>query len=226
MSKILVVEDEELLCMQIADVLGAQQFLVDTALSELDARTYLKAGRYSLIILDWELPDGSGLDLCRQIRSSAHADVAILFLTARGGILDKLEGFNSGADDYLSKPFHMIELIARVKALLKRPPVVQSRQLRARNIVMDTDRHEVFVDGVKVELFPKEYSLLEFLMSNPNKIFSADDLLRRIWPTESQSSPETVRVTLMRIRQKLDQNLANDRPLIVTLKNIGYRLEP
>jgi DNA-binding response OmpR family regulator len=118
----------------------------------------------------------------------------------------------------------MSELLLRVQALLRRAPVLRSKALQIRDIILDSEKHEVRQNGELIEFFPKEYALLEFLMSHPNQIFSADALLQRICSTDSESSVDTVRVTLMRIRQKLRSG--EGRPLIVTLRNIGYRLEP
>ena len=223
MTKILMVEDDVQISAQVAEVLGRENFLVDVANCAAEARGYFVAASYDLIILDWELPDATGPDICHEMRKSLN-NVPVIFLTGRVDISDKERGFASGGDDYLTKPFHMTELLFRVKALLKRTRIVESRTLQVRDITIDLDQHEVIRGGRKIELFPKEYALLEFFMRHPNQIFSADNLLRRIWPTESDSSPETVRVTLMRIRQKL--NNPDEKPLIQTLRNIGYRLEP
>ncbi len=219
-----MIEDDASLAAMVADVLRGHDYVPDIAGSALDAKAFFAAAQYDLIILDWELPDTTGPEMCNYIRSSEAANVPVLFLTGRGAKEDKVQGFESGADDYLTKPFEVTELVARVRALLRRPPVLQTKQLRVRDIVLDLSKHEVLKNGVKIELFPKEYVLLEFFMSHPNQIFSADALLRRIWSTDSDSSLETVRVTLMRIRQKL--SVGEERPLIVTLRNIGYRLEP
>jgi DNA-binding response OmpR family regulator len=224
MSKLLVVEDDQALALELADALGSESHLIDVAHSAQDARAYFRLAEYDLVILDWELPDSSGLDVCHEIRKSAALQMPVLFLTARANMSDKLQGFSSGADDYLTKPFNMLELKARVNALLKRPPAMQTKQLKVRDIVLDREKHEVYQDGQKVELFPKEYALLEFFATHPNQIFTADSLLQRLWSTDSESSPDTVRVTLMRMRQKLSQ--PEGKPLIVTLRHIGYRLEP
>jgi len=224
MPKILVVEDDESVALQVADTLRSQGHLVDVARNGNDARAHLYVVPYDLIILDWELPDVAGPAICSEIRRSDRPHVPVLYLTARSTIEDKAHGFESGADDYLTKPFHMAELLARTKALLKRPPLMQQRQIKIRDLLLDIDRHEVYQAGRKIDLYPKEFALLEFLACHPNQIFSADALLNHIWPTDSDSSVETVRVTLMRIRQKLDETTS--KPLIVTLRNIGYRLEP
>lgn len=224
MAKILVVDDDKSLALQIADALLGKDHLADLAHDGAVARAYLAAAQYDLLVLDWQLPDTSGPEICRMVRASAAPDVPILFLTAMAEIENKIQGFESGADDYLTKPFHMAELMLRVDAILKRPGVRHANELKVRDIVLDLTRHEAFQGGTKLDLYPQEFALLEFLISHPNQIFSADDLLRRLWSTDSQSSIETVRVTLMRIRQKLKQS--ESKPLIVTLRNIGYRLEP
>jgi DNA-binding response OmpR family regulator len=224
MAKLLIVEDDQMLASELVDELKRKSYYVDHASTGGDARNYFKLVQYDLVVLDWELPDCSGPELCRELRKQAKLQIPVLFLTGRSAVSDKLVGFDSGADDYLTKPFNMQELLARVKALLNRPPVVQSKVLVVRDISLDAEKHEVFKNGVKVELYPKEFELLEFFMSHPGQIFSVDALLARIWPTDSESSEDTVRVTLMRIRKKLAEE--QTRPLILTLRNLGYRLDP
>jgi DNA-binding response OmpR family regulator len=223
MAKLLLLEDDEHAALETAETLRAEGYLVDVSGSVSEARAYLSAALYDLMILDWNLPDGTGPQLLGEIRASQQADVPVLFLTAMSSVADKVEGFERGADDYLTKPFHQAELKARVKALLKRPTSAKQKQLQVRNIMVDQSNHDVFLDGNKVEFFPQEFALLEFLMLHPNQIFSADALLKRVWSTDSESSIETVRVTIMRIRQKLQTE--GQRPLISTLRNIGYRLD-
>ena len=223
MPKILIIEDDQLVAHLVADGLQSEGHLVDVAATGRDARAHFEMVPYDMIILDWNLSDTSGPELCLEIRRSHRPHVPVLFLTGHTSVNDKTHGFNSGADDYLTKPFHLAELLARTKALLRRPPIIQQRQIKLRNIILDLDKHEVFKAGQKIDLYPKEFALLEFLASHPNQIFSADALLNHIWSTDSDSSLETVRVTLMRIRQKLGETGRNS--LIVTLRNIGYRLE-
>lgn len=224
MSKILLVEDDRSLALQVSDALKSEGHLVDVSGSAGETYALAALTTYDLIILDWELPDGTGLAICRQLRADKAKNVPVLFLTARAALADKEQGFIAGADDYLTKPFHLSELLLRVKALLRRPAIVQPRQIKVRDLILDLERRQVSREGVKLELFPKEYALLEFLIMHPNQIFSADQLLNRIWPTDSESSVETVRVTMMRVRQRLGE--PGGKPLIVTLRNIGYRLEP
>jgi OmpR-family two-component system manganese-sensing response regulator len=224
MAKILLIEDDSSLSLQVAEALKTGGYLADIAETGADARVYFRITTYDLVIIDWELPDCTGPDICREVRAAGNDSVPILFLTARTDLKDKLHGFQSGADDYLTKPFHIPELMARVRALLRRPASIQPRQLNVRDIVLDLDKHEVSMGGKKIELYPKEFALLEFLLTHPNQLFSAEALRERIWATDSESSVETVRVTLMRLRQKISSD--REKPLIVTLRNIGYRLEP
>lgn len=224
MAKILLVEDDKSLSTQVREALAAEGYLVDGAYSVEEARGYIRMTPYDLIVLDWELPDGDGISICKSVRESKHKDVPIIFLTARAAISEKEIAFGSGGDDYLTKPFSLRELIIRVQALLRRPPGFQSRKLTIRDLTIDLDSHEVTAEGQKIELFPMEYALLEFLVLHPNQIFSAEALVSRVWPTDSESSIDSMRVTLMRVRQKLGDR--NGKPLIVTLRGIGYRLEP
>jgi DNA-binding response OmpR family regulator len=224
MTKILLVEDDRDLSAEIARNLAREGYLIDVAASGKEVSEYLFHAQYELFVLDWELPDTTGPDICRQIRASSMGATPVIFLTARRTITDKEIGFAMGADDYLSKPFEMKELIIRTRALLKRPPQMRSRKLTVRNITLYPDSHEVYKDNQKVELFPKEFALLELFMSHPNQVFSPDALLKRIWPSDKDSSLDTLRMTIMRIRQKL--SLSDNNPLIITLRNVGYRLEP
>ena len=223
MAKILLVEDEEQVAAEVAVALRAEGYLVDAARRVDDAVNFLHLTDYDLLVLDWELPDGDGVSLCSRVRASKNKDVPILFLTARAGLADKEIGFGTGADDYLTKPFMLRELILRIQALLRRPVTVLPRKLEVRDLIVDLDLHEVTAAGERIDLFPQEYALFEFLVLHPNQVFAPEALLNRVWPTGSETSLESLRTTMMRVRQKIGNRLG--KPLIVTMRNIGYRLE-
>ncbi|MGH9550274.1 MAG: response regulator transcription factor, partial [Terriglobales bacterium] len=149
----------------------------------------------------------------------------VLFLTGHAQISDKTEGLDAGADDYLTKPFHMDELLARVRALLRRPPHVQPRLLTVRDLTLSPSTRTVSRADKEISLYPKEFALLELFLSHPNQVFSVDNLLDRVWSTDSEAaSVDTVRMTILRLRQKIEEDSAN--PLIQTVRGVGYRLRP
>jgi DNA-binding response OmpR family regulator len=178
---------------------------------------------FDLLILDWELPDGTGLDICLEYRR-AKGTGGVLFLTGRSHINDKLTGLESGADDYLTKPFDMRELLSRDRAILRRPSVVGCKTITVRDIELDPVEHSVKMAGSELKLYPKEFSLLQLFMLHPKQVFSPDDLLNRVWPTDSEASIETVRQTILRLRQKVERE--TEAPLIQTVRGFGYRLQP
>jgi DNA-binding response OmpR family regulator len=222
MAKLLLVDDDQGLLPIIADALRKQSFVIDAVSTGKEALAYGESGTYDLIILDWNLPDKSGPQLCEELRDKGF-NMPVLFLTARSALPDKEIGFGTGADDYLTKPFEISELILRIKALLRRPPIVIDKVLKVRDIILDSTKCEITQNGKKIDLYPKEFALLEFLMKHPDQVFSVDALIDRVWATDAEASPDTVRVTLMRLRQKLDTYA---KPLIVTIRGIGYRLQP
>ncbi len=223
MAKILVVDDDRAMTQIVRDALHADGYNVDSGCSGSEAETYMRIVPYDLVILDWELPDKSGPELAEKIRQAGDG-TPILMLTARTSLADKKVGYESGADDYLTKPFELDELLMKVKAILRRPKTVIPKQLKARNIEINLNTQETFKDGRLIALLPKEYALLSFLMRHPRQVFNANALLDRVWQTDTTVGPETVRVTLMRIRQKLES--PGDEPLISTIRGFGYRLDP
>ena len=223
MSKVLIVEDDLALAQVVKDSLSENKYTVDMVHRGSDARAYLSSMTYDLIIFDWELPDTTGIELCNEYRSKGGA-APVLFLTGRNTVPDRITGLDSGADDYLTKPFDVRELMSRVRALLRRPPTVTYKTIKARNIELDPVNHVVTMAGPEIKLYPKEFSLLELFMRNPQRVFSPDDLLSKVWPTDSDASIETVRTTILRLRQKVEAD--PDNPLIRTIRGVGYRLEP
>jgi len=222
-AKVLVVEDDEKIAALISDCLTAAGYLITCENNAEDARLNLAANQYNLLILDWQLPQASGLDLCLQARAQG-INTPVLFLTAMDSIQNKMAALDGGADDYLTKPFAMSEVLARVRALLRRPQAVQYRPIGLRDICLDQKLKSVTLHGQAVKLHPQEFTVLALLLTNPGRVFSSDELLARAWPTDSDASNEAVRSVILRIRQKLD--LDSDKPLITTIKGFGYRLDP
>ena len=224
MSKLLLVEDEKDFAVAVRDWLVSQGYLVDLAHSGPEAIASARALQYDLIILDVNLPGLSGIDVCRSLRLHGGRE-PVLMLTGNRGIDDKELGFDSGADDYLTKPFNMRELGMRVKALLRRGSgSAEANCLSIRDITVYPDEHRVTRAGIEVSLLRKEFALLVFFMRNPGKVFSAETLIARVWATDEEASPDTIRSYITRLRQKLQSD--HEQPLIVTVHGVGYKLEP
>ncbi|HEY9719674.1 MAG TPA: response regulator transcription factor [Trichormus sp.] len=221
MAKILLVEDEADLAMLIREWLENDVHLVEHVSSGSDALHCLLTNNYDLVILDLLLPNKTGIEVCREYRSR-KGDTPILMLTAKSDIEDKEAGFVAGADDYLTKPFHLKELMARVRVLLRRPLADHESSLRVGSVVMDTVECKVTRDGEEVHLLPKEYRLLEFLMRHPNQVFSTESLFDRVWESDTMGSMDTVRGHIMRLRTKLDT--AGRQSIISTVRRLGYKL--
>lgn len=233
-GKILVVEDERNISEVVKLYLEHANFEAIQLYRGADVLKTIVAERPLLVLLDIMLPDLSGYELCEQIRKmdTPYHHTPIIFLTAKGESIDKLRGFNLGVDDYLVKPFDPNELIARIKAVLRRTiqPPVESAQpqsssrkwLEIGNIVIDLDQYRVTVDGNRIELTPKEIELLFFLMSNPSRVFTREDLLGYVWNFDFSGGTRTVDAHVKNLRKKLGQH---DSWNIQTLWGIGYSFE-
>jgi two-component system OmpR family response regulator len=173
--------------------------------------------------MDWNLPHMEGIDICKAFRLNGGT-TPIIMLTGKREIDDKEAGLDAGADDYLTKPFHMKELGARIRALLRRPAAVVSQDLKARDISLDPVTHRVCKGEKELDILPKEFALLEFLMRHPKQVFSAEALIERVWPTDSEASSGSIRTYVNRLRSKIDSEGQNS--LITTVHGIGYRLDP
>jgi DNA-binding response OmpR family regulator len=221
MAKILFLEDETALADIVLDVLKAQDYMVDHVGLANEARVRLKIYQYDLVILDVNLPDGNGVEVCRDFRAGGGL-TPVLMLTGRNKIQEKALGLDAGADDYLIKPFHVDELAARVRALLRRPAGFVGNTLKFDDLELSTSTHRVTKAGKEITLLPREFALLEFLMKHSGQVFSADALIERLWPTDSEASPDAIRIYITRLRNKID---APGKPsLISTMRGVGYRL--
>jgi DNA-binding response OmpR family regulator len=223
--RVLVVEDEEVLAAAIARGLREEAMAVEVSLDGADALERLAANRYDVLVLDRDLPEVHGDDVCRALVSRASGYSArpmILMLTAAGAIADRVDGLTIGADDYLAKPFAFAELVARVRALARRagdpldplPPV-----LARHDVTLDPARREVTRGGHFVQLSRKQFGVLEVLMAADGAVVSTEELLEKAWDEQVDPFSNIVRVTVMKLRRKL-----GEPPLIETIPGVGYRL--
>jgi DNA-binding response OmpR family regulator len=221
MPKILVVEDDPVYSYLIQHHLESNNYIVEASKTGRDGLSKLEQGVFDICILDWILPDMLGLDICRQFRSQGGT-TPILILTAKDSSEEKALGLDSGADDYLVKPFDPTEFLARLRALMRRPGEIKHKILSVSDVQMDTTTFRVTRAGKEVDLALKEIAILELLMRHPNQRFSADALLQRLWRTDASASVETVRTHMKTLRKKLNDTAEN--PLIRTTRHLGYRI--
>ena len=220
--KILVVDDEQVLVKGITFNLQNEGYEVDSAYDGTTAVDMARRGGYDLIILDWMMPGLSGSEACMQIRE--FSDVPIIMLTARSEDTDKLMGFACGADDYVTKPFNILELKARIRALLRRSSVKREEHrslLTVGDVSLDTQQRVAIRDGQHIELTAKEYDLLELLMKNPRRVFSREQLMDQVWGYTYAGDYRTVDVHIRRLREKLERTPA--APVYIMTKwGVGY----
>jgi two-component system OmpR family response regulator len=221
MPKVLVVDDDVYLSKMVADCLKSENFTVEVVGNGADASALLSNFYYDLILLDWNLPDVAGVSILNEYRRNGGLGLVIM-LTGRDLIEDKEVGFGSGADDYLTKPFHISELVARLRALMRRPRTVCQTELQVADIRLNTNTRAVFVGDNEMNLQPREFTLLEHFMRYPGQVFDCAMLLNRLWESEQAVSEKTVRTCVKRLRQKLDAHC--DHSHIETLYGAGYRL--
>lgn len=221
-AKVLVVEDEEPLAMLLRYNLEAEGFTVTVVTGAEDAEVAVTEDPPDLIILDWMLPGISGLELCRRLRTGrAGRTVPILMLTARGEETDRIRGLTTGADDYVVKPFSLPELLARVRAILRRTsPNRLQDTLHVGDIVLDRDAHRVTRAGRELRIGPTEYRLLEFMMESPGRVFSRTQLLDGVWGRDVFVDERTVDVHIGRLRKALNRGREHDP--IRTVRGAGY----
>ncbi len=225
MKKVLVVDDEKLIVKGLKFSLEQDDMEVDTAFDGEEAVEKVRANTYDIMLLDIMLPKLSGLEVCQMIRE--FSDVPIIMLTAKGEDMDKIMGLEYGADDYITKPFNILEVKARIKAILRRNNKGEDIKLTPSNVIeknglkIETDSRRVFIKGHEVSLTAKEFELVLLLVSNPNKVYSRDELLSEIWGATYPGDARTVDVHVRRLREKIETKPA-DPEYIHTKWGVGY----
>jgi DNA-binding response OmpR family regulator len=223
MAKILFVEDDRELAGAVSEWLAGEGYEVEQAYDGLVGWEFLRQYSYDVVILDCHLPSLSGPEICARHRAGGGT-VPVIMLTAKIQIVDKIEGFQSGADDYLTKPFHLKELSSRLKALLRRPSTMVVNVIKNGYLELDLVKHRFTKAGVEVHLQPRDFELLEFLLRHLGHVFSTEALLQRIWGSDIEASSDAVRTAVKRLRQKIDISDDPSQSIIENFPRIGYRL--
>jgi len=219
MARILIVEDDKDLNRSICQVLNFENYNVEAAMEGTAAYLLLKTQEFDLIILDWDIPNIDGIEICRRYRSNG-GKAPVLMLTGKSETVNKIKGLDSGADDYLVKPFDPDELLARIRALLRRGETnTVGNCLVVGDLTLDTQTYEVKKNGTLVKLIPKEFAILELLMRYRGKVFKPEAIIDRIWTAEDSPAPDVVRTHVMNLRKKL-----GEESLIQTVHGIGYKI--
>jgi DNA-binding response OmpR family regulator len=221
LAKILVVEDDQELCCRIQEWLARERYTVDVIHDGLDAQQLIANNLYDLFILDWDVPGTTGLSICKQLRAAGSQSL-ILMLTGRGGLSDKTQGLDSGADDYLVKPFQLEELSSRVRALLRRQIAIRTPVIVFADLKLDGLQLKVWKNEEELALRPKEFALLELLMKNPGRVLTSEEILKTLWSAESGAGDETLRALVKNLRRKITRD-GEDCP-IRNVFAVGYKL--
>ena len=217
-KKVLVVDDEKLIVKGIRFSLEQDGMEVDCAYDGEEALRMAKEKDYDIILLDVMLPKLDGFEVCQQLRETSS--VPVVMLTAKGDDMDKILGLEYGADDYITKPFNILEVKARIKAIMRRTQT-KSRVIQAGDLVMDCEARRVSIDGKEVNLTAKEFDVLELLIFNPNKVYSRENLLNIVWGYEYPGDVRTVDVHIRRLREKIETN-PSDPKYVHTKWGVGY----
>ena len=220
MQKILIVEDEEKIARFVELELKHEGYDVDKAYDGRQGLELAESGEYNLILLDIMLPGINGIEILRRIRK--NSDVPVIMLTARDAVMDKVSGLDMGADDYITKPFAIEELLARIRVILRKSTVSEGKSnvLHCKGITLDAERFKVTYNGVPVELTAKEFSLLQTLMQNKNIVMSRDTLLADVWGYDYLGETNVVDVYVRYLRQKIDEKFG--AKIITTVRGVGY----
>ncbi|MGL3827942.1 phosphate regulon transcriptional regulator PhoB [Candidatus Pelagibacter communis] len=223
-GKIFIIEDETSIIKLVQHNLEKEGFIVSSSENGNEGLKQLKKFEPNLLLLDWMLPDLSGIEICKHIRKdNKFKTLPIIMLTAKGEEEDKIKGLESGVDDYLTKPFSYKELLARIKAVLRRSnPEIVSNNLQFEDLLLDRIEKRVFRNNLEVKLGPTEFRLLEFFLMNPKRVYSRDQILENVWPNNINVESRTIDVHIRRLRQSI--NIDNKKELIRTVRASGYSL--
>lgn len=228
--RILIVEDDRKIANAVKRGLAQESYAVDVSYDGQDGLGQASTIEYDLIILDRMLPEVDGLQICRTIRETSgkeagsNKNTPILILTAKDKIKDRVEGLDAGADDYLIKPFAFEELLARVRALMRRPQKIGDNVLKVGDLELDTLQFEVSRSGRKIKLSSKEFALLEYLMRNSGRILTKDNIIAHVWDYDADILPNTVEVYIGYLRGKIDKPFPKKPPMLETARGFGYKL--
>lgn len=221
--RILIIEDEHKIANAIKKGLEQEKFAVDVCYDGKEGLGSAMTFEYDLIIIDRMLPGVDGIKICTFLRKK-NDQTPILFLTAKDKLNDKVEGLNAGADDYLAKPFAFEELLARARALMRRPKKSINSILMIGDLSLDTVSYEVKRGDKIIKLSSKEFALLEYLMRNPNRILTKDNIISHVWDYDADILPNTVEVYIGYLRNKIDKPFCGKKPLIHTVRGFGYKI--
>ncbi|OGK20224.1 DNA-binding response regulator [Candidatus Roizmanbacteria bacterium RIFCSPHIGHO2_02_FULL_37_13b] len=221
--RILLVEDEHLIANSIKKGLEQDRYAVDVAYNGNDGFDLASVEDYDLMILDLMLPGMDGMTICKKLRKD-NIHTPILILTAKGQTRDKVEGLESGADDYLTKPFSFEELLAWIRALIRRPKNSLNIVIKVHDLELNTKSFIVTREKKEIELSSKEYSLLEYLMRNAGKILTKEQIIAHVWNYDADILPNTIEVYIKNLRNKIDLPFKNKKPLINTIRGFGYKI--
>ncbi len=222
--RILIVEDDRKIANAIKKGLEQESFAVDVSYDGKDGVGNALTVEYDLIILDRMLPEVDGIAICRMLRDKKYK-TPILMLTAKDKISDRVEGLDAGADDYLIKPFAFEELLARIRALMRRPKDVSENILKVGDLELNRATYQVARDSEEIKLSTKEFALLEYLMRNTDRILTKDNIIEHVWDYDADILPNTVEVYIGYLRNKIDKPFSKKPNLIKTARGFGYRLK-
>jgi DNA-binding response OmpR family regulator len=221
--RILIVEDEHRIATSMKKGLEQESYAVDISFDGQDGYDKATIEDYDLIILDRMLPEMDGVDICKNLRKE-NIHTPILMLTAKGELNDKVTGLDSGADDYLIKPFAFEELLARIRALIRRPRDEVGTVLSYDDLTLNTLTHEIFRGDVEIRLSQKEYALLEYLLRHVKKTVTKDQIISHVWNYDADILPNTLEAFIKNLRKKIDRNFPEKKSLIQTVRGFGYKI--